>query len=1726
MDSDNNNNNINNVDQWWNTEEEAKKLVADEERHKQQFSLIREERKEPVDLTEIRPEAMEKRMKYFKDKEWIYIDTALEAKKQKREELFLKNFEKSKERRLRELNMIISDQIKQDEIKKYADLPDQDLKILINVIIIYKIIISQPSLRQTLILASELSILTNLSQAVNRKLLSALKDLMYSNTNERDQKMIEVSTEKINLLHEFIKNSFWQESFILNVCKPNITNLEVEELASEKIDEIKETSSKILDMIQATLLKKDELSKKFKAIIMAFNSKKEEDYLNQQLDNIEKETQTKAHTIESIFKNDVPVDALIKTNDLTKQLEILNSIDEKIKLKVDSRRIKISRKRKKKDELTTFSKKDYETAIKEEVDNNKKILERLDTNTTKLIQTLRDESISINLPQEPVRPVITMDQSESEIREAEKKYQEEKKKWDDMYKEAKEENQKKIKQATINNIKDREYLAENLQKYKQFVAYDMMANVIAVDDVNLNENKLRRLSNEVSIGQIKTRYLVPVPSNNGDPNQYVNSEAVLINSLLNNNIYEYKIIPVDDISIGEELEMYIKCQLGAIFMHLFTIKNKPWTITIAINGLIKQNKVRREKEAKEIPKEIFEQAFKESSNAYIVEDNSMILFTVNDIWSDILDWIQDSVEYKSGLVFIGLTKMYVKGICQNELLIGGYIEAPENIDRFIINPQNTDETCIIECLRIHKIRSNPNIPLFKKVKNKTRILNDLKAMKLLLDYELMVRYDGINFPINIREIQRLERMNKIHINVLGHENIQSKLRSKGRRGRQSQQTVDYAIYPIYSSIKEGSEGYPDYVNLLVIEKNSDKRHFVLIPKLSKLIKPLIGNHTKMCERCLKYLSTKESYETHITICGKHNFTNITYPTEGYCEFKSYDKILPHPFVIYSDFECIIQKNEETKESIHKPCGWYRKTVFRSTQDRNKILELKKLEGEDTYDSGKDCLDTFMNDIKTECGRITSLMWRLNRESIMTSYDKERQKNAKVCYICQKELAQIGVRCTNVGDIRVVDHCHFTGSYRGPAHLSCNSKLKVKKMIPVIFHNLSGYDMHLFVCNLFDGKIDIIAKTSEKYTSLTIKPRFYTQIKSYEFRLEQYPMIIDASEFAAIPEQDKAFFAEFASLRFIDSYAFLTSSLNSLVSTLPKNHNWLFGLSNDLRVKGIYPYEFMDSYEKMDTVEFPSKEQFYSSLTDSHISNDEYSYALNIWNKYKCQSMRDYHNIYLKSDVILLAEVFENFRSNCLSEYQLDPAHYITTPSLAWDAALKFTKVQLELLTNSDMYEFFENSIRGGVSCRGEYKHIEVDPEFNDIRYLDVNNLYGFCMKNYLPIGEFTWVVGDLDTYLELFPIEKLVEDKDYGYVFEVDLLYPDSLHDDHNAFPLAPEKMNGKLMLTLFSKSKYTVHIQTLKVYIDLGLVITHVYRILKFRHKRWLSDYIDHNTVLRNDAKECNDVSKANFYKLMNNAVYGKTMENVKKRNLMKIVRNSDDIRLALRDFSYKRHVTMRDDFVVMSFHNKEVCLNKPIYVGFCILDYAKAHMYRTYYCWIKRFFGNEATLLYTDTDSLVVNFVKGDLYRKNYQSRLVPFMCDHTLGMLKDEFEEDPIMGFISLKSKCYAIQTKNDNNELKEKLINKGIPKMVNYRELSYSKYIEILDTSETLYANYNKIGSKNHVIYTQYLTKKLLDVEDSKRLNDPKRPNFTFAWGHYDSIDALNFQLKQNRLIDNV
>ena len=320
-------------------------------------------------------------------------------------------------------------------------------------------------------------------------------------------------------------------------------------------------------------------------------------------------------------------------------------------------------------------------------------------------------------------------------------------------------------------------------------------------------------------------------------------------------------------------------------------------------------------------------------------------------------------------------------------------------------------------------------------------------------------------------------------------------------------------------------------------------------------------------------------------------------------------------------------------------------------------------------------------------------------------------------------------------------------------------------------------------------------------------------------------------------------------KFKNTYSFCNSDLNKFILLLRK---------------GVYPHEYMDNLERFNETSLPSKESFYSSLNMEDIDDIDYRHGNNVFNKFKLNNLGDYHDLYVQSDTLFLADVFENFRDMCLKEYELDPAHFLSLPGLAWQACLKKTNIKLELLTDYDTLLMVEKGIRGGIChsiqryAKANNKYMKIynkDAESSYIQYLDANNLYGWAMSRKLPTNGFKWLdTSETSNKINEEFIKNYNENDNKGYILEVDVKYPKRLHELHSDLPFLSERMEvnkcKKLVCNLFNKKKYVAHINALKQALNHGLKLKKIHRVIEFNQKEWLKPYIDMNTELRKVAK------------------------------------------------------------------------------------------------------------------------------------------------------------------------------------------------------------------------------------------------------------------------------------
>ena len=358
-----------------------------------------------------------------------------------------------------------------------------------------------------------------------------------------------------------------------------------------------------------------------------------------------------------------------------------------------------------------------------------------------------------------------------------------------------------------------------------------------------------------------------------------------------------------------------------------------------------------------------------------------------------------------------------------------------------------------------------------------------------------------------------------------------------------------------------------------------------------------------------------------------------------------------------------------------------------------------------------------------------------------------------------------------------------------------------------------------------------------------------------------------------------------------------------------------------------------------------------------------------------------------------------------------------------------------------------------------------------------------------------------------------------GCILEVDLEYPKKLHDNHNAYPPAPERLRvnkvDKLIPNPNNKEKYVIHHRSLKQYLDFGLKLIKIHRGVKFNERAWLKDYIQLNTDLR--TKGTTEFEKG-FFKLMNNSVFGKTMENIRNRIDVRLVTEEKELEKFVKKPNFDIINTFTKDLVAVHMKKTTIKLHKPIYLGMSILDLSKTLMYEFHYDYIKPKYRNNASLLFTDTDSLCYEIKTQDFYKdisndvvkrfdtSNYEksnlSGIPTGMNKKVIGMMKDEAGGKQITEFVGLRSKLYAYKMGSGKEEKKCK----GVKKVVVKNEITLEDFKNSLFTKEEQERSMNTFRSRKHYIHTESITKIALSANDDKRVILEDGIN-TLAIGHY-------------------
>ena len=670
-----------------------------------------------------------------------------------------------------------------------------------------------------------------------------------------------------------------------------------------------------------------------------------------------------------------------------------------------------------------------------------------------------------------------------------------------------------------------------------------------------------------------------------------------------------------------------------------------------------------------------------------------------------------------------------------------------------VKPAKDLQRCFLHACAFHFVRSN-----------------NVKRLEKFITEQFVVT---IPSPVAVKNIAKFERDNShlnLKINVIYSE--------------------DDDLYPLLVSKRTNAEH--EIVLLLYQTKVSEKivNHYAYMSNANSMLRLRYGeaghysyNKTIRCLNCFSQFQAskggEEKLKRHKKNCSKNEPQTTKVPEKGeVINFRNHVNKFQSHFIGIFDFEsCHVKekyecsKCEKISESDATEC--HHKTLVKAIQIpitcSYLILDVYgKVVFKNTF-TGRNCARRFLLELlEIE----PQLLETLNQyEKLNMSKQDERQfKKSTHCHICDALLLEDSVR----------DHDHISGKFLGAAHSFCNLQRSVRKTIPMFAHNLTGYDSH--------------------------------------FLIQEIGNIPEVKLFNALPYNQERFRTlEINSFRLKDSLSFLNASLNELMNNLLKNKRHKFPIMDQLGLygenevekkslilqKGIYPYEFVTSIRKLRrTLKIPAKKHFYSALTNSNVSDADYLHSKKVFKAFKCQNLLDYTELYCTTDVGILAEVVTQFRKTILHNFNLDPCHYISTPQMAYDAMLKLTKVQIQLMHDVDMILLVEQNVRGGVSYINT-RHCEKKTTLEkktEMLFIDANNLYGLAQSLPQPVGGFRWLDRE---EIEQLDILQMNDEQLEGYILEVDLIYPTHLHESHNSFPMAPEKLTiTEEMLSPYARGK------------------------------------------------------------------------------------------------------------------------------------------------------------------------------------------------------------------------------------------------------------------------------------------------------------------------------------
>ena len=1094
----------------------------------------------------------------------------------------------------------------------------------------------------------------------------------------------------------------------------------------------------------------------------------------------------------------------------------------------------------------------------------------------------------------------------------------------------------------------------------------------------------------------------------------------------------------------------------------------------------------------------------ETSEFYILSTSA--LYTHNEI-PEFLDHVRSAVNSRlentqkqlqgSGWIFGEILK-YEVTICKfAKGILGHHKPFPHGLrgSHHIFNPRSSENCVLISLASFVFLKPNPNI---RPCKLAAKIHRNSRKF-----WQDRINIGSLNSDsIGWESLSDLENLNKVSFIIYS-------------LSKQNHDDDKYCIQLVHHSRSNYEK-----VHLLLL----DDDHICLIKNLPEFYRSFINRRSpisNLCFRCLTIFEKEEDCNNHTSNCSAQTTIEYAQPGER-VGFQKVNSLYPHPYVCFLDFESFNQKldsnNVNSQQVATQHAFAYKYCLINVIDKQNPVIAKEK-----TY-YGMDCVNDMLTSLTNDWNTISStLKYPIN----FSEEDRKRHNEAKKCSICKRRFNKTDRK-------KIKRHFHYLkeNNYAGSFCNACDLKLRTPHFLPVVIHNLS-YDLSLMLKEYDDERFEFKVNKKDEM-------RFYS--------------------------------ASVGKLKFVDSCNMLKGHLSDLATHHILNKGNLSVVKESLQKystesqellcntgKQFLPYEYIDRMEKLQETSLPPIREFYSSLTNSHISSADYQHAQAVWEKAECRTLLDYVDLYLNLNVAFLADIYLQRRCVLMDLFNLDCLYFLTLASFAVEAMYHKCQVSLDLISDPNLYHIINRNIRGGFCSVGQ-RHViannkDTNPNFdhksmksNYLLYIDFNSLYPTVMSQFeLPMGDFVELNGeelsdfknqDLteidvegDTgyyiYCNIKPISPEVIEKTDSYPLLISPMNIQNHHLSNFSQDLLREKNlklannNTKLVAHHSGVDNYLITLPLLQFLIKQGVEVSVIHKVIKFKQGFLFKHFIDENIRMR--AEAANPFIK-NALKLVNSAICGGTLLNpLDDATEVEICHDENSTNL-IKSFSqptFRKVDVMNEDRFLVTFNRPSVKASSPIYVGYSILDHAKLYMYKFWYSTIVPTYGQRAQFVYSDTDSFIINIETDDIV-KEIQGPLAKhldlsnFPLDHPLysnkcmgelGKLKIETAPYHIKEFVALKPKAYSYTTTESDQVCHNTL--KGVPKhgrnnlnVETYKECLYSNTRISQDISNLRFYNSNMSPTKNSQII-------LSSFEDKRYYVDGLN---SYGYGHHKIINS--------------